>query len=148
MLKDKLQSDQRDALKSGDKIRLGIIRLILNDIKNKQIQTGKELTDAEIVSVLQTMKKQRQASIELFLKGDRTDLVEIEEFEVKVLDHYLPAQLDEQELETLIKETLVRLNAQGPQDMGPVMASLKTTLAGKADMKRVSELLRQHLSSS
>ena len=147
MLRTQLQDEMKAAMKSGDKPRLGIIRLILAAIKQREVDERIELDDAQVLAVLDKMVKQRRDSVEQFEKAGRTELADQEKFEIGVIQEYLPAQLGEDEISTLITEAIAATGAQSMKDMGKVMGILKPKLQGRADMGAVSGLIKQNLSS-
>lgn len=118
-----LQSDMKQALKAGEKQKLSTIRMLLSAIKNESIEKRKELTDEEILTVIQREIKQRRNAIEEFKKGNRADLVNESETEIAWLEAYLPAQLSDDELDTLVHQVITDLNAT-PQEFGKVMGKL------------------------
>jgi uncharacterized protein YqeY len=137
----------KTAMRAKDSARLSAIRLILAAIKQKEVDERVELTDADVVGILEKMIKQRRESITQFEKAARTDLVNAEKFELAVLSGYLPKQLGEAEIQKEINSVIAELGASGVKDMGKVMAALKSRLAGKADMAKVSALVKTKLSS-
>ena len=147
MLRIQLQDEMKAAMKSGDKPRLGIIRLILAAIKQREVDERIELDDAQVLAVLDKMIKQRRDSVEQFEKAGRTELADQEKFEIGVIQEYLPAQLGEDEISALITEAITATGAQSMKDMGKVMGILKPKLQGRADMGAVSGLIKQNLSS-
>ena len=147
MLRIQLQDEMKAAMKSGDKPRLGIIRLILAAIKQREVDERIELDDAQVLTVLDKMVKQRRDSVEQFEKAGRTELADQEKFEIGVIQEYLPAQLGEDEISALITEAITATGAQSMKDMGKVMGILKPKLQGRADMGAVSGLIKQNLSS-
>lgn len=147
MLRIQLQDEMKAAMKSGDKPRLGIIRLILAAIKQREVDERIELDDAQVLAVLDKMVKQRRDSVEQFEKAGRTELADQEKFEISVIQEYLPAQLGEDEISALIAEAIAVTGAQSMKDMGKVMGILKPKLQGRADMGAVSGLIKQNLSS-
>jgi len=144
-LKARIQQDMKDAMRAAEKSRLGTIRLILAAIKQREVDERKELDDVEVTLVLEKMIKQRRESISQFEKAGRTDLVEQETAELAVIQPYLPEQLDESELHTLIDEALAQSGASSIKDMGKVMALLKPRIQGRADMGAVSALIKARL---
>lgn len=134
------------AMKSGDKRRLGIIRLIRAAIKQREVDERIELDDTQVLLVLDKMVKQRRDSVEQFEKAGRTELADQEKFEIGVIQEYLPAQLSEDEISTLITEAITATGAESMKDMGKVMGMLKPKLQGRADMGAVSGLIKQNLS--
>ena len=145
MLKDQLTSDQKAAMKAGDKPRLGTIRLIMAAIKQQEVDTRKDLTDDDVIAILTKMVKQRRDSVEQYTNAGRTDLAEQEEAEIAIIEHYLPEQLSTEEIAAIIDEVIAATGASGPQDMGKVMGQLKGKLAGRADMGGASALVKQKL---
>jgi uncharacterized protein YqeY len=135
------------AMRAKDSARLSAIRLLLAAIKQKEVDERVELTDADVVGILEKMIKQRRESIVQFEKAARNDLVEAEKFELAVLSGYLPKQLGEAEIQKEINSVIAEVGASGVKDMGKVMAALKSRLAGKADMGKVSALVKTRLSS-
>ena len=132
-------------MRSKDSSRLGTIRLLLAAIKQKEIDEQIELVDADIVSIIDKMLKQRRDSISAFNKADRKDLVEKEEFELKVLQDYMPLQFTEQEVEKAIVNAIESTGANSMKDMGAIMNILKPKLAGKANMADVSNKIKTKL---
>jgi uncharacterized protein YqeY len=135
------------AMRAKDSARLSAIRLILAAIKQREVDERIELGDPEVLSVLEKMIKQRRESIAQFEKASRTDLVDAEKFELGVLTGYLPQQLGEAQIQKEIDSVIAETGASGIKDMGKVMAALKLRLAGKADMAKVSALVKSKLSS-
>ena len=146
-LKDKLQQDMKDALRGGDKRSLGVIRLILAAIKQREVDERIALDDAQVTSVLDKMAKQRRDSLEQYEKAGRDDLAEQETFELELLKAYLPAQLGEAEVDALIDDAIQTTGASSMKDMGKVMGQLKNKLQGRADMGAVSARIKARLSA-
>ena len=144
-LKIQITEDMKSAMRSKDSLRLGTIRLLLAAIKQKEVDERIELIDADIVSIIDKMLKQRRDSISAFSKAARKDLVEKEEFELKVLQAYMPQQLTEQEVEKAIVDAIKSAGAISMKDMGAIMSILKPELAGKADMADVSQKIKTKL---
>jgi len=144
-LKDKLQQDMKDALRGGDKPRLGVIRLILAAVKQREVDERIELDDAQITTVLDKMSKQRRDSLEQYEKAGRDDLAEQEKFELGILKSYLPEQLGDAEIDALIEEAVQATGASSMKDMGKVMGQLKNKLQGRADMGAVSGKIKARL---
>ena len=145
-LKGTITEDMKSAMKAGDKDRLKVVRLMLAAIKQIEVDTRSELDDAAVLSVLDKMVKQRRDSVEQFTKGGRDDLVAIEEAEISVLDTYLPAKMDDTELDTLIDEAIAATGAESIRDMGKVMGAIKGKAAGRADMGAVGAKVKARLS--
>ena len=135
----------KSAMRSKDSARLGTIRLLLAAIKQKEVDERIELVDVDIVSIIDKMLKQRRDSIEAFNKADRKDLVEKEEFELKVLQDYMPQQLTEQEVEKVIIDAIESAGANSMKDMGSIMNILKPELSGKTNMADVSQKIKTKL---
>lgn len=135
----------KTALKAGDKRRLGAVRLILAAVKQKEVDERKELTDPEVLAVLEKMLKQRRDSISQYEQAGRTDLAEQEAFEVGVIQGYLPAALGDAEIAALIEEAIAATGAKAMADMGKVMAIVKPKIQGRADMGAVSARVKQRL---
>tara|TARA_B100000768_G_C11073218_1_gene287505 strand:- start:145 stop:558 length:414 start_codon:yes stop_codon:yes gene_type:complete len=132
----------KSAMRSKDSERLGTIRLILAEIKQKEVDERIELVDEDIVLIIEKMLKQRRDSIDAFNKAERKDLVQKEEFEIKVLQDYMPEQLSEDEVEKVIVDVIESCGAQSMKDMGAVMGILKSKLVGKANMADVSKKIK------
>ena len=144
-LKGTITDDMKSAMKAGDKDRLKVVRLMLAAIKQIEIDTRSELDDAGVLGVLDKMVKQRRDSVEQFTKGGREDLVAIEEAEIEVLETYLPAKMDDAELDTLIDEAIAATSAESIRDMGKVMGAIKGKAAGRADMGAVGAKVKARL---
>jgi uncharacterized protein len=144
-LKVRIVEDMKMALRAKDTARLSAVRLLLAAIKQREVDERVELTDADVVAVIDKMLKQRRDSIRQYQSAGRQDLVDVEQFEVGVLTSYMPAALGEAEIEAAVAEVIAATGAQSPQDMGKVMQVLKTKLAGRADMSRVSALAKAKL---
>jgi uncharacterized protein YqeY len=144
-LKGTITEDMKSAMKAGDKDRLKVLRLILAAIKQVEIDTRDELDDTGVLGVLDKMVKQRRDSIEQFERGDRDDLAAIEQAEIEVLEAYLPARMDDAELEALIDEVIAATGAESIRDMGKVMGSIKARAAGRADMGAVGARVKARL---
>ena len=144
-LKAKLQQDMKDAMRGRDKQRLGVIRLILAAVKQREVDERIELDDAQINAVLDKMSKQRRDSLEQFEKAGRDDLVAQEKFELGILKAYLPEPLSDAEIGALIEEAVQTTGASSIKDMGKVMGLLKSKLQGRADMGAVSGKIKARL---
>jgi len=134
------------AMRARETARLGAIRLLLAAMKQREVDERIELSDADIISIIEKMNKQRRDSISQFDAAGRQDLADIEKFEMSVLAGYMPQQLSENEISKVVAETIAATGAAGPQDMGKVMGTLKPRLAGRADMGKVSALIKAQLS--
>ena len=144
-LKEKITNDMKDAMKAGDKDRLGVIRLILSALKQREVDERIVLDDSQILSVLDKMLKQRRESVTQFAQGNRPDLVAKEEAEIKVIQAYMPTQLSDAELDAMVAEAVAQTGAASVKDMGKVMGILKPKVAGKADMSAVSAKIKAKL---
>lgn len=144
-LKSRITSDMKSAMKAGDKERLKVIRLALAAIKQVEVDQRTELDDAGVLSVLDKMVKQRRDSVEQFTKGGRDDLAAIEQAEIAVLESYLPAKMDDAELDALIDEVITATGAESIRDMGKVMGAIKAKAAGRADMGIVGSRVKARL---
>ncbi|MCZ6883274.1 MAG: GatB/YqeY domain-containing protein [Gammaproteobacteria bacterium] len=147
-LKPKLQSDMKSSLKGGDKARLSVIRLMLAAIKQIEIDERIELDDSRITAVLDRMTKQRRESIEHFSRASRDDLIAIEEYELQTIREYLPEPLSEAEINALVEQSIQTSGASSIKDMGKVVGLLKPQLQGRADMKKVSQLIKSRLDTA
>ena len=146
-LRDQLSADMKDAMRAKDKERLGTIRLILAAIKQREVDERIELDDTQVLVVLDKMLKQRRDSIKQYRDAGREELAAVEESEIVVIQHYLPAALSAEEIDTLIEEAVVTSGAEGMKDMGKVMGQLKPKLQGRADMGQVSGKIKARLSA-
>lgn len=144
-LKASLEQDMKESLKSKDSFKLGVVRFILAQIKNKEIDARRPLADEEIYKIIQTLTKQRKESIEFSEKAGRSDLVEKEKKELALLESYLPSVLSEAELEKIVQETIKEQNASGIKDMGKIMKAVMPKVAGRADGGRVNDIVRKKL---
>lgn len=140
-LKDRLNADLREALRSGDDARKRALRMALAAIHNTEIARGGPLDDAGVLEVLRREVKQRRDSIAEFEKGERADLVEREQAEIAVLQQYLPQSLSREEIQRLAEEVIRETGAQGPRDKGKVMRPLLERVAGRADGREVNEIV-------
>ena len=144
-LKEQLSEDIKAAMRAKEGETLSTLRLISAAIKQKEVDERIELTDAQVLAVIEKMIKQRKDSITQFKAGGRQDLVAKEEAELAILSAYMPAQMSEAEVAAAVDAAINASGAAGPQDMGKVMAILKPQLAGKADMGAVSQLIKAKL---
>ena len=144
-LKERITEDMKTAMRSGEKDRLAVIRLLQAAIKQREVDERITLDDAQITAVLEKMIKQRKESIVAFEKGGRADLVAKENAEVVILQPYLPAQLSDAELDALIAEAISSTGAASIKDMGKVMGVVKSKAAGKADMGAVGARIKAKL---
>lgn len=144
-LKERLVADMKTAMKSGDKDRLGVIRLINAAIKQREVDERIELDDAQVTAAIEKMLKQRRDSITQYRAASREDLAAVEEFEVGVIQTYLPAQLSEAEIVAIVDKAVADAGATGPKDMGKVIGLVKPQVAGRADMGALSQLVKARL---
>ncbi|WP_165312280.1 GatB/YqeY domain-containing protein [Vibrio ziniensis] len=142
---DNLREEQKLAMKAKDKARLGTIRLALSAIKQREVDEKITLTDDDIVAVLTKMVKQRRDSVSQYEAANRSDLAEVEQAEITVLEEFMPQPLSEEEVAALIDSAIAESSPAGMQDMGKVMAILKPQIQGRADMGKVSGLVRAKL---
>ncbi|MDB2671001.1 GatB/YqeY domain-containing protein [Candidatus Pseudothioglobus singularis] len=145
-LKQLITDDMKLAMKAQDKPALKAIRMILGAIKQKEIDERIELDDNQVMSVIQKMVKQRKDSISQFSDAGRTDLVEVEEAELLIINIYMPKQLSQDEIEAAVVKAISDTGADSMKDMGKLMGILKGQLDGKADMGQVSQLIKLKLS--
>ncbi|BBJ00300.1 aspartyl-tRNA amidotransferase subunit B [Ferrigenium kumadai] len=144
-LKQQISDDMKAAMRAKDAARLGAIRLLLAAMKQREVDERIELSDADVVSIIEKMLKQRRDSISQYEAAGRQELADVEKFEMGVLQTYMPQQLGEAEINAAIVEAVAATGAAGPQDMGKVMGVLKPKLAGRADMGKVSALIKAQL---
>jgi uncharacterized protein YqeY len=145
-IEERLLEDMKLALKAKDKIQLDTIRLLRAQIKDMYIDKKADLTENEVEKILSTAAKRRKEAIELYAKGNRDDLVAKEKAELDIILKYLPEQLDEQEIDKIVHETINTLQATSEKDIGRVMGTLMSKLKGKADGKLVQQKVREALS--
>ena len=145
-LKETLLQDMKTAMRDKDAAKLEVIRMLRAAIQRKEVDDQIELNEDQTLAVLQKMIKQAQDSIKQFTDGDRTDLAEKEQAQVDIMQVYMPAQLDDAEVDTLIAQAIANTGATQMRDMGKVMGVLKAQLAGKADMGKVSGKIKASLS--
>jgi len=146
-LKTRLTEDMKAAMKSGEKDRLGVIRLINAAIKQREVDERIMLDDAQVLAALEKMLKQRKDSITQYEAAGRTDLADVEKFEIGVIQAYLPAQLGEAELMAIVDAAIAQSGAASGKDMGKVIALVKPQVAGKTDMGKLSETIKQKLAA-
>ena len=146
-LRDQINDDLKQAMRAGDTRKRDALRLLTAAIKQKEVDERVTLADADVVAIIDKMLKQRRDSIEQFEKGGRQDLADTEKFEVSVLQVYMPQALSADEISEIVAASITESGAQGPADMGKVMAVLKPKLAGRADMSKVSATVMAKLRS-
>jgi uncharacterized protein YqeY len=146
-LKTRILDDVKNAMRARERDKLASLRLVTAAIKQKEVDERIELDDAQLLAVLDKMVKQRRESLEQFEQAGREDLAEKERFELGLIQTYLPEPLGEDELAALILSTITELGASSIRDMGQVMNSLRSQVQGRADMKAVSQAVKQQLNS-
>ncbi|MEA3198425.1 MAG: uncharacterized protein QOF32_2477 [Gammaproteobacteria bacterium] len=144
-LKERITDDMKAAMRSGEKERLGVIRMITSAIKQREVDERIVLDDTQVLSVLEKMIKQRKESLALFQTGNRQDLVDKEAAEITLLQGYLPSQLSDAELDALIRDAIGATGAASVKDMGKVMAIIKGKAQGRADMAVVGAKIKAKL---
>lgn len=142
---EKLKDEQKLAMKAKDKLRLGTIRLALSEIRQREIDGHTTLSDDDIIAVLTKMVKQRRDSVVQFTAAGRDDLADKESAEILVLDDFMPQALTDEEVAELLDKAIIESGAAGMQDMGKVMGVLKPQIQGRADMGKVSQLVKSKL---
>ncbi|WP_457640065.1 GatB/YqeY domain-containing protein [Persephonella sp.] len=144
----RLQEEMKTAMKSGEKERLSVIRMLISEIKKVQIDRKKELSDDEIIQVLQKYAKQRKESIKQYKEAGREDLAQKEEFELKVVQEFLPQPLSEEELKAVVEQAISETGASSMKDMGKVMKVVMEKVKGRADGSVVSAIVKEKLSGN
>ena len=145
-LKQQITEDMKAAMRAKDTARLGAVRLLLAAMKQREVDERIELSDADVVAIIEKMNKQRRDSISQYEAAGRQDLADVEKFEMSVLATYMPQQLNEAEITSAVLDAIAATGAASQQDMGKVMGMLKPKLAGRADMGKVSALIKAQLS--
>lgn len=146
MILEQLKVDLNEALKARDEIRVSVLRFLLSAIHNQEIQKQQDLTDGEVIAVIQKQVKERRESIEAFQKGGREDLMNKEEAELDILSKYLPQQLSEEEVKNLVTEVIKETGEGSPADFGRVMGAVMGRVKGRAGGSIVSKLVKEKLS--
>ncbi|QSA96626.1 GatB/YqeY domain-containing protein [Methylococcus sp. EFPC2] len=146
-LKQRIQDEMKAAMKAGEKDRLGVIRLILAAVKQREVDERIQLDDTQVIAVLDKMLKQRRESITQYTAAGRQDLADAESAEIRVLQDFLPQALSESEIDALVRDVISETGAAAIADMGKVMALLKPKMQGRADMASVSARIRALLSA-
>jgi uncharacterized protein YqeY len=146
-LKTRINEDMKAAMRAGETQRRDALRLLLAALKQREVDERKDLADADVVAVIEKMIKQRRESIAQFEKGARRDLAQNEQFEVGILQGYMPQALSDAEVDAAVAEAIATAGAKAPSDMGKVMGMLKGKLAGRADMGKVSSLVKAKLAN-
>ena len=145
-LKQQITEDMKTAMRAKDAARLGAIRLLLAAMKQREVDERIELSDTDVIAIIEKMNKQRRDSISQYEAAGRQDLADVEKFEMSVLATYMPQQLSDGEIASTVAEAIAATGASSPQEMGKVMGLLKPKLAGRADMGKVSALIKAQLS--
>ena len=145
MLKQRITDDMKTAMKSGEKERLGVIRLLLSAIKQREVDERIVLEDAQVLAVIEKMIKQRRDSISQFRAAAREDLATKEEFEIGVIQGYMPAQLSDADVDAIIAKAIADSGAATAKDMGKVIGLVRPQVAGRADMGAVSQRVKARL---
>lgn len=146
-MQDKIQEDLKNAQLARDEIKVSTLRLLLSEIHNLEIQKGGQLSDADIVSLIQREVKKRKEAAEGFRSGEREDAAQKEEAEAKILESYLPAQISDEELTETVMGAIKEVGATGLSDIGKVIGVVMGKVSGKADGGRISTLVKEKLSS-
>ena len=146
-IKARLTADIKTAMKSGDKPRLAVLRLISSAVKQREVDERVDTDDSAMIQILDKMAKQRRESIEQFETASRQDLADAEKAELAIIQDYLPAQLSDSEIDTLINDAISATGAESIRDMGKVMGTLKPQLQGRADMSAVSARIKDKLNA-
>ncbi|MDN4035441.1 GatB/YqeY domain-containing protein [Massilia sp. YIM B02443] len=147
-LKEQLTDDMKAAMRAKESGRLAAVRLIIAEVKRKELDEQTELNDTQVLAVIEKMIKQRKDSITQFEAGGRADLAEIEKAELAILSTYMPAGLSDEEIAAEVAAAVAATGAAGPGDMGKLMGVLKPKLAGRADMTLVSALVKKALAGA
>jgi uncharacterized protein len=146
-LKEQLDTDLKSAMRDKDALRLSVVRMLKSAIKYREIELMKPLDDAGVQTVIASEVKRRRDSVEQYQAGNRKDLADKEEAEIVILQAYQPKQMSAAELAAKVEEVIGKVGAQGPKDMGAVMKALLPEVAGKAEGKTVSDLVKQRLAA-
>ncbi len=144
-LKARISDDMKTAMRAKDSARLGAIRLLQAAIKQREVDERIELNDTDVIAAIEKMLKQRRDSITAYESANRTDLADVEKFEVSVLQTYLPQQLTEEEVLSILEQVVADTGAAGIKDMSKVMAAIKPLVVGRADMGKISGLIKTRL---
>ncbi|MEZ8141375.1 glutamyl-tRNA amidotransferase [Enterovibrio norvegicus FF-33] len=141
----RIKSEQIVAMKAKDKLRLGTIRLMISAIRQQEIDGQKTLTDDEVLAVIVKMVKQRRDSVSQYQSAGRDDLADVELAEISVLEEFMPQPLSDDEVDAMVKDAIAASGASSMQDMGKIMAILKPQVQGRADMGKISQLVKSNL---
>ncbi len=145
-LMEKIRNDMKDAMRVKDKERLGTIRMLISEIKKRQIDSGKEFDDNDILGVIKSMVKSREDSVNAYREGGREDLAEKEQKEIEILKSYLPKQLSEKEIEKIVEDAIKESGAVSVRDMGKVMKIVMAKYGSQVDGKTVNRIVKEKLS--
>lgn len=146
-MREKIINDMKDAMKSQDKEKLAVLRMVKGAMQLEEISKKQELNDEDVIGVIAKQIKTRKESIVEFEKGNRADLVEKTQAEIKILETYMPEQLSEEEVNKIIDDAIEQVNPQAPSDMGKVMGIVTPKLKGRADMSSVSKMVKEKISN-
>ncbi len=144
-LKEKLMGDLKEAMKSKDKVKKNVVTMVRAAIKQREVDERIELIDADVIDIIAKQIKQKKDSIPDFEKGKRQDLIDLTNEEIKILLEYLPPQLSDEELESIVKEAIETTNAQSKKDLGKFMALIMPKVKGKADGKHINEIVAKYI---
>ena len=144
---DKIINDIKEAMKSQDKEKLAVLRMVKGAMQLEEINKKQELNDEDVIAVISKQIKTRKESIVEFEKGNRSDLIEKTQAEIKILEEYMPEQLSEEEVNKIIDEAIEQVNPQAPSDMGKIMGIVTPKLKGRADMSSVSKIVKEKISN-
>lgn len=147
-LEEVIFNDMKEALKENEKLKLSTLRLIRAAIKNTEISKKDKLTEDEIIGIISNHLKKLEESLDLFIKGQRPELADKAKKEIKIIKEYLPEQLPEEEVEKIVKDTIIKFEFKGLQDIGPAMREIMLQLKGKTDGKIVNKMVRDLLDNS
>lgn len=145
-LTEKIATDLKEAIKAREEVRVSCLRMLKSAIKQRQVEQGRELKDDEIQTVIASQIRKGQEAAKEFRRGNREEMALKEEKEIELLYDYLPKQLESEEIEKILKETISELSAKGPKDLGKVMKAAMARMAGKAQGKEVNEIAKRLLS--
>lgn len=146
-MRDKIINDIKEAMKSQDKEKLAVLRMVKGAMQLEEINKKQELNDEDVIAVISKQIKTRKESIVEFEKGNRSDLIEKTQAEIKILEEYMPEQLSEEEVNKIIEEAIEQVNPQAPSDMGKIMGIVTPKLKGRADMSSVSKIVKEKISN-
>lgn len=146
-MREKIINDIKEAMKSQDKEKLAVLRMVKGAMQLEEINKKQELNDEDVIAVISKQIKTRKESIVEFEKGNRSDLIEKTQAEIKILEAYMPEQLSEEEVNKIIEEAIEQVNPQAPSDMGKIMGIVTPKLKGRADMSSVSKIVKEKISN-